>query len=234
MVGHHRLKLLITGILALGTAWECRATTAHNTVPSDPEAQEQLMEVIQEAPVHRDILTTVFWVGESARRKGWSSNLDSAWDRRWKENFGGLDSPIYRNGYFPAAFRPKENPFYIALPFNDISNPRYLDTCPILQHFKANMVARKSVCKNRWIEVMLNDKSCFAQWQDVGPIYTDDYDYVFKGVEPKAHSKSKAGLDISPAVRDFLGIKTTCRTTWRFVHESEVPDGPWKAIITGS
>jgi hypothetical protein len=36
-----------------------------------------------------------------------------------------------------------------------------------------------------------------------------------------------AGLDVSPAVRDFLGLGDTDVTDWRFVDFEEVPHGPW-------
>jgi hypothetical protein len=40
-----------------------------------------------------------------------------------------------------------------------------------------------------------------------------------------------AGLDVSPAVRDYLGLKQqTDVTDWRFVDFSEVPRGPWSAL----
>jgi hypothetical protein len=193
-----------------------------------------LSDILQEAPSHKSIVTTVFWVGEMAKpRSGWSDNLDSAWDRRWKENFGGLDSPINRRGFFPARFQPKQNPFYVALPFNDINHPEYVDVCPILQSFKLRKASRtSSVCKNRWIEISYNGRSCFAQWQDVGPVFTDDYDYVFRGETPRAHEREMAGLDVSPAVRDFLHLRTTCRTNWRFVDDADVPSGPWKTVVT--
>lgn len=200
------------------------------------DVQRELLKAIRTAPVHDDVLTTVFWVGERAKPKsGWSDNLDSAWDMRWKENFGGLDSPVKRKGFFPAAFRPKQNPFYVALPFNDVSNRDYLEICPILQFFKIRKASRvHSVCKNRWIEVSYREKTCYAQWQDVGPVFTDDYEYVFKGDEPRAHQRDMAGLDISPAVRDYLSFKGLARTSWRFMDDSEVPDGPWKKVITRS
>jgi hypothetical protein len=201
----------------------------------ESDMEEQIVMAIQEAPVHNDILTTVFWIGERAKRVGWTDNLDSAWDARWKENFGGLDSPVYRNGFFPARFKPKQNPFYIALPFNDISNPAYVDNCPMLQYFKSKKANRtSSVCKNNWIEIICNGKACYAQWQDVGPIFTDDYEYVFGSQAPRAHNKEMAGLDVSPAIRDFLGLKDTVRTSWRFIEESKVPEGPWKTIVTRS
>ena len=31
-----------------------------------------------------------------------------------------IDHPSKRNGFFPAAFTPKQNPFYVALPFAEV------------------------------------------------------------------------------------------------------------------
>jgi hypothetical protein len=230
-----KLKLisLLIGIVLVG---QVEASRMKNVIQPGSEAEERLLRAIEQATVHKDILTTVFWVGERAKpNSGWSDNLDSAWDRRWKENFGGLDSPVFRKGFFPAAFQPKQNPFYAALPFNDVSNPDYLQTCPLLQYFKLTKTpTSNSVCKNKWIEISLNGKYCYAQWQDVGPIYTNDYDYVFGEEAPRANNVDKAGLDVSPAVRDFLSFKGLCKSSWRFVNEADVPMGPWKAVVTRS
>lgn len=227
------LNLLTVLALAVPAA---HANRSMRTIRPDDEIEDQVIQALHNAPLHKEILTTVFWVGERAKpNSGWSSNLDSAWDMRWKENFGGLDSPVYRKGFFPAKFRPKQNPFYVALPFNDISNPEYLEDCDLLKFFKARKASRtSSVCKNRWIEITYNGKSCYAQWQDVGPIFTDDYAYVFRGNEPRAHVRDMAGLDVSPSVRDFLDLKHSARTSWRFVDESKVPQGPWKSVVTRS
>ncbi|MCC7519464.1 MAG: hypothetical protein IT578_09795 [Verrucomicrobiae bacterium] len=213
---------------------ECFASRNKKSLEQTLEQESELLKIIQEAPVHKNIRTTVFWVGERARpRSGWSDNLASAWDRRWKESYGGLDSPVYRKGYRPAKFSPKQNPFYVALPFNDISNPDYLEICPLLKYFKIKRNSQtKSVCKNQWIEIKSNDRTCYAQWQDVGPVYTDDYNYVFRGHHPRAHEQEMAGLDVSPAVRDYLGFNGFTRTEWRFVVEEDVPQGPWAKIVT--
>lgn len=230
------INLLILFVLGVLPADASRIRRVIEPVETIDEIESHLLMAMEEAPVHRDILTTVFWVGERAKpNSGWSSNLDSAWDHRWKENFGGLDSPIYRKGYFPAKFRPRQNPFYVALPFNDISNPSYLESCPLLQYFRVKKASKvPSVCKNRWIEISHGKHVCYAQWQDVGPVYTDDYDYVFRGEKPRAHGVAMAGLDVSPAVRDFLRFNGTCRSDWRFVEERDVPEGPWKKVVTRS
>ena len=38
-----------------------------------------------------------------------------------------------------------------------------------------------------------------------------------------------AGLDVSPAVRDFLEMGSGQRVEWKFVEDYEVPRGPWKS-----
>jgi hypothetical protein len=39
-----------------------------------------------------------------------------------------------------------------------------------------------------------------------------------------------AGLDVSPAVRDYLGIESTDVTDWKFVDFKDVPLGPWSKL----
>jgi hypothetical protein len=53
---------------------------------------------------------------------------------------------------------------------------------------------------------------------------------VFGNERPKPNLNRGAGLDVSPAVRDFLGLKQTDVTDWRFVDFSEVPHGPWSTL----
>jgi hypothetical protein len=78
----------------------------------------------------------------------------------------------------------------------------------------------------------VNKRSCFAQWEDCGPWVTDDWAYVFGNKPPKATENGSAGIDISPSVRDYLGIKSGAKIHWRFVEESNVPQGPWKKYGT--
>ena len=46
----------------------------------------------------------------------------------------------------------------------------------------------------------------------------------------KANLNRGAGLDVSPAVRDYLGLQDTDVTDWKFVEFSEVPPGPWARL----
>ena len=47
------------------------------------------------------------------------ANNESAWDDEWEKDYGKVDDPYARDGYYLADFVPKENTFYFALPFND-------------------------------------------------------------------------------------------------------------------
>jgi hypothetical protein len=178
-------------------------------------------------------ITTVFWVGEDANDdNGHIHNHASYWDPDWLKSFGGIDSPKRRKGFMPAGFTPKENPFYIALPFAEVD-----------QNGKLKPVAKKipgfgegkPLTRNRWVEVRYKGKSVYAQWADVGPFGEDDFDWVFGNAkQPKNRMGEKAGLDISPAAASYLGMTENDKTEWRFVEESDVPDGPWKVIVTRS
>ena len=53
---------------------------------------------------------------------------------------------------------------------------------------------------------------------------------MFGDERPKPSLNGGAGLDVSPAVRDYLGLKQTDVTDWRFVEFREVPRGPWSTL----
>jgi hypothetical protein len=181
---------------------------------------------------HLGITTTYFWVGEPAGGdNGYIANAASAWDGAWQSHFGGADAPAPRSGYNPAGFTPKENPFYFALPYNDLDGlgrrKASAASCPL-----AALKTNYSWCKNSWIAIRHGVKVVYAQWEDVGPFGEDDSGYVFGASAPGNKKGSKAGLDVSPAVRDYLGLADVDSVDWSFVNASQVPAGPWKAIIT--
>jgi len=180
-----------------------------------------------------DIVATVFWVGESATRNS-PSNASSSWDHSWLASFGGLDEPdpARRAADFrPTSFVPGQNPFYVALPYNDCAG--HLSTkdeaSKVIPWFNESFRAPgKSVCQNRWIAIRYGPRTCYAQWSDCGPFVTTDASYVFGNARPKNSKNSGAGLDMAPAIRDYLGFTSGDRVDWRFVELSDVPDGPWK------
>lgn len=188
--------------------------------------------------LHENISTTYFWAGEAADGDNHGiSNSPSCWDDKWAIHFGGVDDPKKRNGFLPAEFQPKENPFYFALPFNDFNSKgnRKNDLADYIPWFNQKKWAdNESVCKNQWIKIVKGDKIAYAQWEDAGPFGENDVGYVFGNDQPKSKTNDHAGLDVSPAVHDFLGLSDVDKTSWQFVDAKDVPDGPWKKTITNS
>ncbi|HZV20092.1 MAG TPA: hypothetical protein VE986_00950 [Hyphomicrobiales bacterium] len=182
-------------------------------------------------PKFKKTMTTIFWVGEVANRSnGYIANYASYWDPHWLKHYGGVDSPDDRKGYLPAAFTPRQNPFYVALPFAETDEEGNLKE---IAKKIPGYGTGKPLTRNRWVEIRYRGRSCYAQWQDVGPYEEDDFDWVFGDApKPKNTRGLKAGLDISPAAAQYLGMNDSDRTEWRFVDAKEVPDGPWKEIVT--
>ena len=67
--------------------------------------------------------------------------------------------------------------------------------------------------------------------EDVGPFYTDSAAYVFGDGRPWPNVNHGAGIDVSPAVRDYLGLGSLDLVDWRFVEQADVPAGPWSQYI---
>ena len=178
-----------------------------------------------------NIVTTTFWIGESATKNNPVPNRTSAWDAEWARNYGGSDSPEFRErrNYIPVGFTPGQNPFYVALPYNDvIHGTTKTEAARIIPWFKqAFRKSGETVCKDRWIAIRRGDRVVYAQWEDCGPFRTDHWEYVFGDERPKPNLNHGAGLDVSPAVRDYLRMNDTDVTDWHFVDFSEVPPGPW-------
>ena len=52
---------------------------------------------------------------------------------------------------------------------------------------------------------------------------------MFGNERPKPNLNHGAGLDVSPAVRDYLGLAPTDVTDWQFTEIRDVPPGPWRS-----
>ncbi len=183
-------------------------------------------------PWKTDIVTTVFWIGEMPTTNNPVPNHKSSWDSNWTSNYGGYDNPdpSRRHDYIPINFVPRQNPFYIALPYNDVSHGQFKPEAPtVVPWFRQAFVQQgHSVCKDRWVAVRRGNRVCYAQWEDCGPFRTDHYQYVFRNERPRPNLNRGAGLDVSPAVRDYLGLGPTSLTDWQFVEVRDVPPGPWR------
>jgi hypothetical protein len=186
-------------------------------------------------PEHRDIIATVFWVGEPAGRDNdYIGNAASAWDENWQQHFGGVDDPADRqhDGYWPAGFTPGENPFYFALPYGEFTDSGAVrrDVSRVYWYDPASAPkANASILRTRWVRITLGDRTAYAQWSDVGPYEADDVDYVFGRARP---TESRAGIDLSPATARYLGVAGSARVAWQFVDAGAVPAGPWTEIVT--
>jgi hypothetical protein len=177
------------------------------------------------------IATTIFWVGEKASANNPTSNDKSAWDTSWISSYGGIDTPISeeRSNFAPASFIPRQNPFYVALPYNDVEDHHTKPEAARVVPWYHSSFSRdgQSVCKGRWVEIRHGNKVCYAQWEDVGPFQTDHWQYVFGDERPRPNRNQDAGLDVSPAVRDYLALGNIDLCDWKFVDLIQVPSGPW-------
>jgi hypothetical protein len=178
-----------------------------------------------------NIVTTVFWIGEKPTANNPVPNRASSWDKNWTENYGGYDNPdrSQRRDLIPVNFTPRQNPFYCALPYNDKAREGHRPEAPtVVPWFKeAYQGPAVSTCKGRWVAIRHGGKTVYAQWEDAGPFRTDHWQYVFGDERPKPNLNQGAGLDVSPAIRDYLGLQDTDVTDWKFVEFKEVPTGPW-------
>jgi hypothetical protein len=183
-------------------------------------------------PWKRQIVTTTFWIGEVPTHNNPVPNNSSCWDPKWAQNFGGNDTPDAAQRtpeYIPATFIPTQNPFYVALPYNDMEHGCHkAEAAQIIPWYAKDYKGPSmSVCKGRWIAIRFGSKVCYAQWEDAGPFRTDHSQYVFGDERPRPNLNRGAGLDVSPAVRDYLGMNSSDVTDWKFADFNEVPTGPW-------
>ena len=181
-------------------------------------------------------MTTLFWVGEPADADdAFIPNYRSYWDKEWQLNYGGVDDPNIRNGAWPAGFRPKENPFYVGLPFGEFTSELGYELKANTQQVPWYKAGLSPILKNHWVEIGFGERTCYAQWEDVGPLEVDDFAYVFGEAEIPLNSfDTGAGLDASPAVWRHLGLTENEVTVWRFVDAADVPPGPWTEVVSTS
>ena len=209
-------------------------------------------------PVHTNITATVFWVGEPQGGGSSENNAISAYDDAWQSHYGGVDDfTVIRsaaNRYFPG-FTPKENPFYLDLPYDDFTNsgnprPDRSTVVPWAAQDAAALRSRRpfSLMKNRWVKLWRTVRgviyTAYGQVEDAGPYVYDDSAYVFGAGDPRPASPQarNAGMDVSPALRDYLHFggrsaadrlnNDSNRVSWQFVDTGQVPAGPWTRIVT--
>jgi hypothetical protein len=208
-------------------------------------------------PWHTNIVATTFWVGEVVDPSASDgSQTVSTYDANWLANYGGCDGVVQdgvcrterrdaSNDFYPTWMTPKQNPFYLDLPFDDINNSAAFARRGAAVPWANDPGYRGraddptvSFMKNRWVELRKGGTTCYGQLQDAGPAVYDDAAYVF-GSDDRRPANTRfngAGLDASPALNGCLGFREldgqTDRLDWRFVEKADVPDGPWTRIVT--
>jgi hypothetical protein len=224
------ITVVIVGVLG--------ALILRNFIGTQPVDNSPKSGVVQnekeEYPVHRDIVATVFWVGENADGSNdYIHNRSSYWTEDWVSSFGGVDDPKCREDYNPCGFKPKENPFYFALPYGERSKDKLREDreLRVVHWYGESAKEDMSLLKNRWMKITHDNKAAYAQWQDVGPFGMDDKEYVFGDAPP---AEPRSGIDMSPATAKYLGLDGRSKVDWQFVDASEVPDGPWTETVTQS
>ena len=137
-----------------------------------------------------------------------------------------------RRNYIPVSFVPRQNPFYLRAALQR-RHPRAIQTGSASGHSVVQAILHRAranpFARHRWIAIRKGNRTCYAQWEDCGPFRTDHFQYVFQNERPKPNLNRGAGLDVSPAVRDYLGLQPTDVTDWQFVEVPTVPPGPWRS-----
>lgn len=161
----------------------------------------------------------------------------------------GTERRTLTNGYFPTSplVAPKENPFYLDLPFDDLNNSTAFRSrsgvVPWASDagYTGNATNKNfSYMKNRWVKLIRNGRVCYGQIQDAGPGQYNDQAYVFgkDNSRPRNRQYGRAGMDVSPALTGCLGFDDldgiTGGVAWSFVENTDVPAGPWTRVITTS
>ncbi len=190
-------------------------------------------------PKRTNIATTYFQAGMPAGPDDQGvSNQSSAWYYDWAQHMCGIDVDGTRQIDKPGC----DNLFYAALPCLDTNKEMNIQLKNVANAPKSwdFLPGQVSKFKNRWIRVEHDGKTVYVQWEDVGPLYTNDCNYVFGTARPRQESTHAvaSALDLSPAAFKQLtdGDLTVgiIQTNWQFVSDRDVPYGPWRMNVTAS
>jgi hypothetical protein len=204
-------------------------------------------------------VSTTFWVGEIFDPNASDgSQMISTYNSNWFADYGGCDgvassgscetqARTAANGFFPTLMTPKENPFYLDLPFDDINDPTALAMRQSVIPWAGDPAYRGagtnsniSLMKNRWVRITSHGATCYGQIEDAGPGEYHDAAYVFgaQNARPANGRYNGAGMDVSPALNGCLHFAELDGeddvVNWQFVEAGDVPAGPWKRIVTTS
>jgi hypothetical protein len=236
------LATALTGTLAVGVLGAAGRAAA----PREDDEDRALpgTTATRTYPLHAGVPASVFRVGVALPGQGVDGqSLSSGWDRSWAAHYGGCDgygsvgascrsdlAARTAPDWFPVALVPKENPYYVGLPYNDVGDPDRAAVPWAYDPGYAEHVGDRafSFVKNRWVQVTGANGSCYAQVEDTGPGASDP-GYVLRAAPP-AHTPA---LNLSPALARCVGVTDPAagtRVDWAFVDRP--PAGPWTAVVT--
>ncbi len=214
------LSTLVIGIVSATLSFPAHAGET-NTAPAKPDStiavlKQRIPKVIH--PWKTKILTSTFFMSDN------SNQSDNVWSRTGKVKNGVSENSKSNSSY--SYSRTPANPYYIALPFNDLAHPEEAKKWVPPAWTRSSKDGKPiSSCKGRWVQIKnVQGRSCYAQWEDVGPIGDSDAGYVFGSNRPEG---AGPGLDVSPAVAHYLNLEENSTVAWRFVAEEEVRPGEW-------
>ena len=236
------LASVLTGVLAVGVLGAAGRAAA----PREDDEDRALpgTTATRTYPVHPGVPASVFRVGVTLPGQGVDAqSLSSGWDRSWAAHYGGCDgygsvgascrsdlTARTAPDWFPVSLVPKENPYYVGLPYNDLGDPQraavpWARDRGFAEHLRDRTF---SFVKNRWVQVTGASGSCYAQVEDTGPGGSDP-GYVLGAARPAR----VPALNLSPALARCVGVTepaAVTRVDWTFVDRP--PAGPWTAVVT--
>ncbi|TNM70299.1 hypothetical protein FHN55_01050 [Streptomyces sp. NP160] len=250
-----------TGATSTGTATTIEGASSSPSRPPSPAPSADRTAGGraggQRYPLHTGIVATTFWVGEVFDPDAPDgSQVLSAYDDHWLASYGGCDGVVVdgtctterrtaANGYFPTAMTPRQNPFYLDLPFDDVNDPSAAAQRAAVvpwahepRYAAALADPGRSLMKDRWVAVRKDGRTCYGQVEDAGPGVYDDARYVFGAddARPANRRYNGAGMDVSPALNGCLGFSELDGeddvVDWWFVDDADVPAGPWTRLVT--
>ncbi len=187
-----------------------------------------------------------------AKAAGCAGSYAGGCDGVWSGGKCATEKRTAANGYFPSAMTPRENPFYLDLPFDDLNDPTaFAQRCQVIPWAKQIDPAGAhcsdgnfSYMKNHWVKIVgPNGNTCYGQIEDAGPSHGSLYHdaaYVFGSTDarPVQGQFNDAGMDVSPALNGCLGFAEldgeNDHVTWQFVDALNVPAGSWTKVVTTS
>jgi hypothetical protein len=138
--------------------------------------------------------------------------------------------------------RPKQNPFYLDVPYDDLNDrigaaerARVVPWAHLAPYRHKLANPNLSLMKNHWVKIIDHGRVCYGQIEDAGPGQYHDAAYVFGRARPRNRLYNGAGMDVSPALNGCLGFKElngdTDVVSWRFIGFKDVPSGPWRRLV---